>query len=64
MMSDESREHDAPLLHLVRARLHANTTLRDRVIKLRWRRRRNVVANDAPIEVITSDTRDENTNDL
>lgn len=39
MQPVDPQAHDAPLVELV-ARLHAGTTLRERVVKLRWRRKR------------------------
>lgn len=61
-MSDiDPNAHDAPIIHLVRHVLHRDTTLADRVRRLRYRRKRLVVADtpvtDAPEESMnTNDT--------
>lgn len=47
-MSDSAQDHDAPLRQLV-ATLHQGTTLRERVIKLRWKRRRPAKVADAAV---------------
>lgn len=61
-MSDSAQDHDAPLRHLVAA-LHAGTTLRERVIRLRYRRRKAKPLTNPTDAVITNDECETNNNE-
>lgn len=43
MSTPTQYEHDAPLWWLIKRKLHPTRTLRDNVVRLRWRRRKAVV---------------------